>query len=130
MKKSIAILTALLMATLLSACGTLQGGPASTMPALAADGTLVGAKGMTLYTYKKDGKNTGASECYEQCAINWPPAAAREGEATTKEFTQIIRMDGSRQWTYKGQPLYYYAKDAKAGDKLGDGVGGNWSVAK
>ncbi len=130
MKKSIAILTALLMATLLSACGTLQGGPANTLPTRTADGTLVGPTGKTLYTYKKDGKNTGASECYEQCAVNWPPAAAREGEATNKDFTQIIRMDGSRQWTFKGQPLYYYAKDAKAGDKLGDGVGGNWSVAK
>jgi hypothetical protein len=26
-------------------------------------------------------------------------------------------------------PLYYYAKDAKAGDTTGQGVGGKWFVA-
>ena len=27
-------------------------------------------------------------------------------------------------------PLYYYVKDTKAGDKLGDGVGGIWKIAR
>src|SRR5699024_3097174 len=30
------------------------------------------------------------------------------------------RDDGTRQWAYKGQPLYTYAKDQKAGDMTGD----------
>lgn len=130
MKKSIAILASVAIATLLTACGTMTGASSGTLPSQAADGTLVGANGMTLYTFKKDGKNTGASECYDQCATNWPPLLAKADEKPTKDYTQIIRMDGSRQWTFKGHPLYYYAKDAKPGDKLGDGAGGNWAVAK
>lgn len=130
MKRSIAFLVSVAVAGLLAACGTMSGSSSSTMPSKATDGTLVGASGMTLYTFKKDGKNTGISECYDQCAANWPPLIAREGELSTKEYTQIIRLDGSRQWTVNGSPLYYYAKDAKAGDKTGDGVGGNWNVAK
>lgn len=130
MKKSIAILASVALATLLTACGTLSGAASGSLPAKAADGTLVGANGMTLYTFKKDGKNTGMSECYEQCASNWPPLTAKADEHPTQDYTQIIRVDGSRQWAYKGQPLYFYAKDAKPGDKLGDGVGGNWNVAK
>ncbi|MEQ1660280.1 MAG: ATP-binding protein [Hylemonella sp.] len=129
MRRSIAFLASIVVAILLTACSTMTGS-SSTMPSKAADGTLVGPSGMTLYTYKKDGKNTGASECYEQCATNWPPLVAKENEMPTKEYTQIIRMDGSRQWTFNGFPLYYYAKDAKAGDKTGDGRGGNWNVAK
>lgn len=130
MKKSIVILASVVLATLLGACGTLSGSDSGGLPSKAADGTLVGANGMTLYTFKKDGKNTGMSECYEQCAANWPPLTVQPDEHPTQEYTQIIRMDGSRQWAYQGQPLYFYAKDAKPGDKLGDGVGGNWNVAK
>jgi len=129
MKKSLALLAALAAATLLTACGTLGTSSGST-PTKAADGTLVGPSGMTLYTFKKDGKNTGMSECYDQCAINWPPLTVASGTQPNKEFTIIIRADGSQQWAFKGQPLYFYAKDTKPGDKLGDGVGGNWNVAK
>lgn len=129
MNKASSVLFSVAAAALLTACGTLSGSSQS-LPTQAADGTLQGIAGMTLYTFKKDGKNTGASECYDQCAVNWPPAKVVAGEHPTKDYTIIIRMDGSQQWAYKGQPLYYYAKDVKAGDKLGDGVGGNWSVAK
>ncbi len=129
MKKSLALLAALAAATLLTACGTL-GTSSGSMPTQAADGTLVGPSGMTLYTFKKDGKNTGMSECYDQCAINWPPLTVAAGKHPSKEFTIVIRADGSQQWAFKGQPLYFYAKDTNPGDKLGDGVGGNWNVAK
>ncbi len=129
MKKSLALLAALAAATLLTACGTLGTSSGST-PTKAADGTLVGPSGMTLYTFKKDGKNTGMSECYDQCAINWPPLTVAAGTHPSKEFTIVIRADGSQQWAFKGQPLYFYAKDTKPGDKLGDGVGGNWNIAK
>ena len=39
--------------------------------------------------------------------------------------------DGSKQWAYKGKPLYAWVKDQKAGDKTGDGVANNaWHTAK
>ena len=38
---------------------------------------LTDANGMTLYTFDKD--TAGTSNCYDECAANWPPliAAAR-----------------------------------------------------
>jgi predicted lipoprotein with Yx(FWY)xxD motif len=27
-------------------------------------------------------------------------------------------------------PLYYFIKDTKPGDRNGDGVGGNWQIAR
>lgn len=42
---------------------------------------------------------------------------------------QITRADGSKQATYKGFPLYYYAGDAAAGDTHGEGFLGIWYVA-
>jgi predicted lipoprotein with Yx(FWY)xxD motif len=46
------------------------------------------------------------------------------------DYAVITREDGSKQWTYKGKPLYYWAKDSKRGDTDGDGVKGVWHTAK
>ncbi|MEJ8641361.1 hypothetical protein WKI68_07500 [Streptomyces sp. MS1.HAVA.3] len=40
----------------------------------------------------------------------------------------VERADGTRQLTVAGWPVYRYAKDTKAGDTLGEGVGGTWHV--
>jgi predicted lipoprotein with Yx(FWY)xxD motif len=45
-------------------------------------------------------------------------------------YTIITRDDGTKQWAYKGAPLYYWSKDTKAGDKTGDGFNGVWKVAR
>ena len=37
-------------------------------------------------------------------------------------------ISGTRQWTMNGKPLYYFAGDAKPGDRMGDGQGGVWHV--
>jgi predicted lipoprotein with Yx(FWY)xxD motif len=43
----------------------------------------------------------------------------------------ITRDDGSRQWAYKGKPLYTFAKDTKPGDITGDGfLNGAWHLAQ
>ena len=46
------------------------------------------------------------------------------------DWTVVTRDDGSKQWAYKGKPLYTWAKDTKPGDKTGDGVNGTWKTAK
>lgn len=101
---------------------------AADMPTRSSDGMLIGPDGRTLYTYAKDGNNSGASQCYDQCATNWPPLQVAPTAKPMGDYTIITRSDGTRQWAYKGQPLYYFAKDAKAGDKMGDGMGGNWKI--
>ena len=45
-------------------------------------------------------------------------------------LTTFARPDGSMQLALNGMPLYYYAKDTKAGDTTGEGVGGEWFVAR
>lgn len=93
---------------------------------------LTAANGMTLYAYAKDGTNK--SNCTGACAANWPPytiASAAELNALADisgTLGTTARADGSLQVTYKGTPLYFYVKDAKAGDTTGEGVGGVWSV--
>ena len=111
-------------AAALAAGGALAAGaPVKTM-----DGVLVGAKGMTLYTFDKDAG--GKSACNGPCAGNWPPLMAAAGDMASGDFSIITRDDGSKQWAQKGKPLYYWVKDAKPGDKTGDGFNNVWHVAK
>ena len=88
---------------------------------------LTGANDMTLYIFDKDAP--GVTNCYEQCAINWPPLLADASAKPEGDFTIVDRTDGSKMWAYKGWPLYYWKDDAKPGDITGDGVGGVWHLA-
>lgn len=91
--------------------------------------TLTNEQGMTLYTFDKD--SSGKSACNGPCATNWPPFAASADAQPTGNYTFITRDDGSRQWAYKGRPLYTWSKDAKPGDITGDGyLNGAWHVAQ
>jgi predicted lipoprotein with Yx(FWY)xxD motif len=88
---------------------------------------LTDTNGMTLYTYDQD--TAGVTNCYEQCAVNWPPLMAAADAAADGDFTLVDRTDGTKMWAYKGMPLYLWIKDTKAGDTTGDGVGGVWHTA-
>jgi len=111
----------------------MAGAAMAQMPAPAAVGNkekgkaLVDAKGMTLYSFDKDAN--GKSACNGPCAKNWPPLVAASGMAMG-DWTMITREDGTKQWAYKGKPLYVFAKDAKPGDTMGDGfLNGAWHIA-
>ncbi len=54
---------------------------------------------------------------------------AKDGLAAA-DFGTIKRADGKKQTTFKGMPLYYFIKDKKPGDTMGQGVKDAWSVAK
>lgn len=91
---------------------------------------LVDERGMTLYYFPKDTINT--SNCFGQCQTAWPLFSTEEvivkQPLLREDFGSITRGDGSRMTTYKGWPLYYYFKDEKPGDTLGEGVGNVWYV--
>ena len=90
---------------------------------------LTDAKGMSLYTFDKDA--AGKSACNGPCATNWPVLKAEASDKDGDGYTVITRDDGSRQWAYKGKPLYTFAKDQKPGDITGDGFLNNaWHLAK
>lgn len=98
----------------------------------AADGVLIGPNGHSLYFYTVDQVDSGESACYEQCAVNWPPLEVADSPTVQPlgDYSIIERQDGVQQWAFQGKPLYYFAKDVKAGDRLGDGVNGVWLLAR
>lgn len=89
---------------------------------------LAAENGMTLYTFKND--TAGMSNCYDQCAVNWPPLAADAEAMAAGAYTVIDRKDGTKQWAKDGMPLYFFIKDEKEGDVAGDGVRDVWDVAR
>jgi len=93
---------------------------------------LTDPKGMTLYIYDKD--TPDVSNCYGSCANIWPPYLQKKPASTPTslpaDFGTSKRTDGKVMYTYKGWPLYYYAKDANPGDVTGDGVGEVWHLVK
>lgn len=114
---------------LLAACAMSPGAKIQS-PSTVRDGVLVGPNQMTLYVFDKDAVGGGKSMCNGNCATNWPPLIAPTTAAPTGDWSVIARDDGGRQWAYKGRPLYFWAKDAKPGDRTGDSLMGNaWHVA-
>lgn len=83
--------------------------------------------GRTLYVFSNDSANT--STCYDGCAANWPPMYADIATQATGDYSIFTRDDGTLQWAYQNQPLYFYAGDTDAGDVNGEGRGGVWFVA-
>jgi predicted lipoprotein with Yx(FWY)xxD motif len=102
---------------------------ADRAPAKVSDGVWVGPNGMTLYTFDRDAA-PGKSVCNGPCAANWPPLMAMAGADATGDWTVIARDDGAKQWAYKGKPVYFWAKDQKAGDRTGDGFNNVWLLAR
>ena len=116
----------------LIACAALLGACASTAqtaPAMVSDGALVAPNGMALYTFDRDAM--GKSACNGPCAANWPPLMAPAGAAAPADWSVVTRDDGTKQWAYKGRPLYTWKNDHKPGDITGDGLLNNtWHIAK
>ncbi|MDE3075486.1 MAG: hypothetical protein KGJ86_08660 [Chloroflexota bacterium] len=92
---------------------------------------LADQRGLTLYIFTKD--QTGVSNCSGRCAVIWPPAIAAQTlslpSGTPGKVDLITRQEGTKQLTYNGLPIYFYAPDTKPGDVKGEGVGGTWHVA-
>ena len=74
-----------------------------------------------LYTRDQDPRG-GASTCNieDGCAAAWPPLYAQDNEAPVGEWTIIVRENGSKQWAYRGKPIYLRYHDLpEAAEKEG-----------
>ena len=92
---------------------------------------LVGDNGMTLYIFTKDTADT--SNCAGTCLKTWPPlltlGSPKAGTGVDASLIGTATLaDGLKIVTYNKMPLYYFSKDTKAGDILGQGVGSVWYV--
>jgi predicted lipoprotein with Yx(FWY)xxD motif len=93
---------------------------------------LTDGTGRALYVWTKD-ITPGTSSCTGTCIATWPAFWVDDLVAPSvvkpADFSTIIRGDGSKQWAYKGRPLYYYSADKDAGDLYGDGLNNIWFAA-
>ncbi len=109
--------------------GSAFGAPPTKQATSSKGAILTDQKGMTLYTFDKDSQ--GKSACNGPCATNWPVLKAEASDKAEGAYSIITRDDGSKQWSYKGKPLYTFAKDQKPGDVTGDGfLNGAWHIAQ
>ncbi len=99
-------------------------------PVKTAGGMLVNTNGMTLYTFDNDVAGSGKSVCNGPCAGLWPPVAAEADAKPEGDMSIVTRDDGTKQWAYKGKPVYLYKSDMKAGDMTGDNFKNVWHVIK
>ena len=95
---------------------------------------LANATGWTLYLFTSDTPNSGKSSCYGQCATFWPPLLASSTSlllpagVNASSFSTITRTDNTKQLTYQGWPVYFYAGDKASGQTNGQGKSGTWFV--
>ncbi|WP_084708473.1 hypothetical protein [Hymenobacter norwichensis] len=101
---------------------------------------LVDKSGNTIYYFTRD--LAGTNNCTGGCAAVWPifyePNLVLGEGLKQEDFATITTADGQPQTTYRGWPMYYYAPAntagqnvrEKAGDMLGENVGGVWYVMK
>jgi predicted lipoprotein with Yx(FWY)xxD motif/plastocyanin len=92
------------------------------------------ASGKSLYTNKNDVANSGKSTVSGATLTVWPVFSIPTGNPVKAtdlpgDVAVITRDDGAKQVTYKGMPLYYFARDNGPGDTNGQGIGNVWFVA-
>jgi len=140
-----ALLATALLAAACGSSGTSSGTPAAGSTSTGtATATVITTKSGSAGTYLTDGSGRAVylwvkdpqdkSECSGACASAWPPVPASgtvtaSGGAQAADLGSITRSDGSKQVTYDGHPLYYFAGDSGSGTTSGQGsdsFGAKW----
>ena len=103
--------------------------PIRTPPGIRIWRSLIGyvladQKNMTLYSFDKD--KPDASNCDLACTETWLPILAPTVARGFGDWTVLTRKDGTRQWAFKGKPVYRYATDVHPGETSGDKVSKGW----
>ena len=88
---------------------------------------LMNEQGRTLYAFsgdlKRDTPKCGAIPC------RWQPVFAPELAAPFGDFTIVTRSDQTRQWAYRGKPLFTHDGDFETGFAVGMGLDPKMNVA-
>ncbi len=93
---------------------------------------LVGPSGRALYLWAAD--HGDKSSCSGACAGAWPPLITKSAPIAAHgvkaaDLGTTSRSGATKQATYNGHPLYYFAGDTKAGQTTGQGsdsFGAKW----
>jgi predicted lipoprotein with Yx(FWY)xxD motif len=79
---------------------------------------LVNFQSKVLYVRKASGNGKEAA-CRNECARRWIPELAPAIASPIGDFTVVNRGDGTKQWAFRGAPLFSYANDLKTDDLRG-----------
>ncbi len=113
--------------------------PGVTFAQYQGRGTLMTtAKGQTLYTVTRfhatyggleaiggytisynEVKAQGSVGCEGDCVETWTPVLAAANAQASGFWELVTRANGSKQWAYKGSPVYSYIGDKKPGEVEG-----------
>lgn len=80
---------------------------------------LVNAKGMALYAFDGNVKREDPACRGNACVSPWHPLSAPELAVAMGDFSVVLRNDQTRQWAYKGKPLFTYDGDLETGYAAG-----------
>ncbi len=111
--------------------GTVSGSIVSSKKSATLGEYLTDSKSATLYVFTDDARLQ--SNCNGDCLKKWPAFAydnknvASSTDMLSKRMNVIKRSDGTYQYAYGTQPLYYYAGDKVAGDTNGLGTN-KWTL--
>jgi predicted lipoprotein with Yx(FWY)xxD motif len=145
-KLGVPVAAGLLAAACGTAAGSTTGSTAAGTPASSGSTTatvieshngsaapfLTNSSGRAVYLWAADSMNK--SMCSGACAQAWPPVTSK-GQVTAAngakaaDLGTITRSDGTKQVTYLGHPLYYFAGDSGPGQTNGQGsdsFGAKW----
>jgi predicted lipoprotein with Yx(FWY)xxD motif len=82
------------------------------------------ATGFRLYVTDRD--TSGKSSCNGGCSRAWIPLGVEQADNNSVgDWRIIVREDGTRQWAYKGRPVYTLFHDSPE-NPVGEGVEGVW----
>jgi predicted lipoprotein with Yx(FWY)xxD motif len=136
---------AVFLAVFATACGSVStsGSGSSSSSSSAAAATTVQAiqkpslsgvamsnpAGLTLYRLTND--SAGTPTCTGACASTWFAQPAGSTLPTAPSgfsgvFGSVTGVNGTKQLTYNGWPVYYYSGDSSSTDANGQGSGGVW----
>ena len=145
-KLGVPVAAGLLAAACGTAAGSTTGSTAAGTPASSGSSTatvieshagsagafLTNSSGRAVYLWAADSMNK--SMCSGACAQAWPPVTSK-GQVTAAngakaaDLGTITRSDGTKQVTYLGHPLYFFAGDSGPGQTNGQGsnsFGAKW----
>ena len=103
--------------------------PVAVPAGVAIESTLLGRvladhAGRTLYTHRRDIPAEGRPNTDD----HWQPLAAPWLAVDRGDWQVVADPGGTRQWRYKGQPLFTFAADKDRGDLKGHDLDGIWSA--
>lgn len=104
-------------------------GPESAVPpqfdvVTKVQGRMVVTSDGKFSVYSYDGDTPTKSNCTGRCLDIWQPMAAPDSAVPQGEWTIVMRTGGTKQWAFRGKPLYKYIDDSKAESYEGGDIQG------